>query len=73
MINIDGYDVIRKGAGMVGCLFDISAILKSDVTLYHPTLEICLEICKPHSQPFMLVKIYRPPDAPHDFFIHFEN
>ena len=34
---------------------------------------VCIEICKPHSQPFIVVLIYRPPDAPNDFFTHFES
>ena len=34
---------------------------------------VCLEIIKPHSKPFLVTTVYRPPNASADFFEHFEN
>ena len=34
---------------------------------------VCLEIVKPHSKPFLVTTVYRPPNASADFFEHFEN
>ena len=34
---------------------------------------VCIEISKPHSKPFLVTTIYRPPLASADFFNSFEN
>ena len=78
MIHVDGYDVIRKDRCRNGG--EICAYLRSSSN-YHVRSDlvpsdleaICLEICKPHSRPFMVVTIYRPPDAPNDFLTQFES
>ena len=78
MIHVDGYDIIRKdrcrnGGGV--CAYLCSSInyhVRSD--LVPSDLEAtCPEICKPHSRPFMVVTIYRPPDASNDFLTQFES
>ena len=39
-----------------------------------PELEaVCLEITKPHSKPFLVTTIYRPPNATAEFFDHLEK
>ena len=34
---------------------------------------LCLEITKPHSKPFLVTTIYRPPNATAEFFDHLEK
>ena len=34
---------------------------------------VCVEIIKPHSKPFLVTTIYRPPSALSEFFDHFEK
>ena len=34
---------------------------------------VCVEIIKPHSKPFLVSTVYRPPSAPAEFFDHFET
>ena len=34
---------------------------------------VCVEITKPHSQPFIVATVYRPPNASLDFFDHLEK
>ena len=34
---------------------------------------VCVEIIKPHSRPFLVTTIYRPPNASSEFFDHFEK
>ena len=78
MIHVDGYDVIRKDRCRNGG--GVCAYLRSSIN-YHVWSDlvpsdfeaICLEICKPHSRPFMVVTIYRPPDAPNDFLTQFQS
>ena len=78
MVNIDGYDVVRKdrtrnGGGV--CIYLRSSInYKIRNELISNELEaVCIEITKPNSQPFIIITVYRPPNASPDFFIHFEN
>ena len=78
MIRIDGYDIIRKDRSRSGgrvCIYIRNTInyqIRHDLSA--PVLEvISIEISKPHSRPFMVVVVYRPPDASPDFFIHLEN
>ena len=76
-ININGYDIIRKDRSRNGggvCLYLRSSInyhVRNDIPA---ELEaVCVEICKPHSQPFLILAIYRPPNSSVDFFSHLEN
>ena len=34
---------------------------------------VCLEIMQPHSRPFIVASVYRPPNSSPDFFTHFES
>ena len=34
---------------------------------------VCVEINNPHSRPFLVTTIYRPPNSTHDFFESFEK
>ena len=78
MINIDGYDVVRKDRSRNGggvCIYLRSSInykVRNDLV---PTeLEVvCIEITKPHSKPFLVTTVYRPPSASSEFFDHFEK
>ena len=78
MINIDGYDVVRKDRSRNGggvCIYLCSSInykVRNDLV---PTeLEVvCIEITKPHSKPFLVTTVYRPPSASLEFFDHFEK
>ena len=78
LIHLDGYEVIRKDRSRNGggvCIYIRSSInykIRSD--LIPPTLEaVCLEITKPRSKPFIVSTIYRPPNAPAEFFDCFET
>ena len=78
MIRIDDYDIIRKDRSRSGggvCIYIRNTInyqIRHDLS--PPVLEvICIEISKPHSRPFIVIVVYRPPDASPDFFIHLEN
>ena len=78
MIHVDGYDIIRKDRSTSGggvCIYIRNTInYQSRHDLSPPVLEVkCVEISKPHSRPFIVVVVYRPPDASPDFFIHLEN
>ena len=78
MISIDGYDVVRKDRSRNGggvCIYLRSSInykVRNDLV---PTeLEVvCIEITKPHSKPFLVTTVYRPPSASSEFFNHFEK
>ena len=78
MINLDGYDIVRKDRSRNGggvCIYLRSSInykVRNDLV---PTeLEaVCVEIIKPHSKPFLVTTVYRPPSALSEFFDHFEN
>ena len=42
--------------------------------LIPPELEcVCIEIIKPHSRPFLVSIVYRPPSAPPEFFDNLEK
>ncbi|CAH3157630.1 unnamed protein product [Porites lobata] len=69
-VNISGYDIIRRdritnGGGGV-CFYVKSSIIftiRNDLNM--DTLEnLCLEIQKPRSKPFVVATWYRPPDSP---------
>ena len=68
MINLDGYDVIRKDRSRNGggvCIYlrsSINYIVRND--LVPSEIEaVCVEIIKPHSKPFLVTTVYRPPSA----------
>jgi exonuclease III len=78
MINLDGYDIVRKDRSRNGggvCIYFRSSInywVRNDLV---PTeLEaVCIEIIMPHSKPFLVTAVYRPPGALSEFFDHFEK
>ena len=77
-IHLDNYDIIRKDRSRNGggvCIYLRSSInykIRSD--LISSDLEaVCVEITKPHSRPFIVTTVYRPPNASSDFFDHFEK
>ena len=63
MINIDGYDIVKKDRSRNGggvCIYlrsSISYKVRNDLV---PTeLEaVCIEITKPHSKPFLVTTVY---------------
>ena len=79
------YDIIRKdscqemGVEFVStcgvCIYlrsSINYIIRQD--LISSELEaVCIEIIKPHSRPFLVTTVYRPPNASSEFFDHFEK
>jgi exonuclease III len=78
ILHLNDYDIIRKDRSRSGggvCIYLRSSInyhIRNDLI---PTeLEaVCIEIIKPHSKPFLVTTVYRPPNASADFFEHFEN
>ena len=78
MINLDGYDVVRKDRSRNGggvCIYLRSSInYKIRDDLFPSELEaVCIEIIKPHSKPFLVTTVHRPPSASSDFFDLFEK
>ena len=78
MIHINDYDLVgkdrsRNGGGV--CIYLRSSInYKIRDDLVPSELEaVCVEIIKPHSKPFLVSTVYRPPSAPTEFFDHFET
>ena len=78
MISLGGYDVIRKDRSRKGggvCTYLRSSInykIRNDIV--PPELEAtCVEITKPHSRPFIVTTVYRPPNATSEFFHHLEH
>ena len=78
MINIPGYDIVRNDRSRNGggvCIYLRSSLnyqIRHDIV---PTdfEAVCIEITKPHSRPFVVVSVYRTPNASPEFFTHFEN
>ena len=78
MISLDGNDVIRKDRSRNGggvCIYLRSSInYKIRKDLVPPQLEaVCVEIIKPHSKPFLVTTVYRPPSSLPKFFDDFEK
>ena len=78
MVSLDGYDVIRKDRSRNGggvCIYLRSSInYKIRKDLVPPELEaVCVEIIKPHSKPFLVTTVYRPPSSLPEFFDDFEK
>ena len=77
-IHLNDYDLIRKERSRNGggvCIYLRSSI-NYNVTddLVPGELEaVCIEIIRQHSKPFLVSTVYRPPNAPSEFFDHFEN
>ena len=78
MINLDGYDIVRKDRSRNGggvCIYlrgSINYKIRDD--LVPSELEaVCVEIIKPHSKPFFVTTVYRPLSALSEFFDHFEK
>ena len=78
IIHLNDYDLIRKDRSRNGggvCIYLRSSInYKIRDDLVPSELEaVCVEIIKPHSKPFLVLTVYRPPSAPAEFFDHFET
>ena len=78
LIHLDGYDIIRKDRSRNGggvCIYLRSSInynIRHD--LIPSELEgVCVEVIKPHSRPFLITTVYRPPDSSSEFFDQFEK
>ena len=78
MNHIGGYDLIRKDRSRTGggvCIYlpnSINYQIRDDII--PPDLEaVSVEINKPHTRPFVVITVYRPPNASTDFFTHFEQ
>jgi exonuclease III len=77
MINLDSYyvrkDRSRNGGGV--CIYLRSFInYKIRDDLVPSELEaVCIEIINPHSNPFLVITVYRPPSASSEFFDHFKK
>ena len=78
MINLDGMILSEKTDQETVCGFCI--YLRSSINykvrnyLVPTELEaVCVEIIKPHSKPFIVTTVYRPPSALSKFFDHFEK
>ncbi|XP_068738010.1 uncharacterized protein [Montipora capricornis] len=80
-VYIPGYEIIRRdrktngrfGGGV--CFFvrsNISYSLRSDLSI-HQLENLCIEIRKPRSKPFLVVTWYRPPDSSVEIFSYFES
>ena len=78
MVCINNYDIIRKDRSRSGggvCIYLCNSI---NYKVRHdriPTeLEcVCIEIMKPHSKPFLVTTVYRPPNAPSEFLKAWKN
>ena len=73
MVSLHGYDVIRKDRSRNGggvCIYLRSSTnYKIRKDLVPPELEaVCVEIIKPHSKPFLVTTVYRPPSSLPEFF-----
>ncbi|XP_068680643.1 uncharacterized protein [Montipora foliosa] len=77
-IYIPGYEIVRRDRNRNGggvCFYIKTAINYSVRTnLNINNLEnLCLEIRKPNSKPFLIVTWYRPPNSPNEVFSSVEN
>ena len=78
LLDIDGYEVIKKDRSRNGgavCIYlrnSINFKVRSDFISIE-LKAVCLEITKPHSKPFFVTTIYRPPNATVEFFDHLEK
>ena len=78
MVHINNYDIIRKdrsrSGGGVFIYLRNSINYKVRHDLIPTELEcVCIEIMKPHSKPFPVITVYRPPNAPSEFFKSLEK
>ena len=78
MVHINNYDLIRKDRLRNGNGVCISLRNSINYKIKHhlipPELEcVCIEIIKPHSRLFLVSKVYRPPNAPPEFFDSLEK
>ena len=80
-VYIPGYEIIRRDRernGRLGggvCFFvrsNISYSLRPDLSI-HQLENLCIEIRKPRSKPFLVVTWYRPPDSSVEIFTYFES
>ena len=80
-VYIPGYDIIcrdrehnsRLGEGV--CIYvrsNINFSLRPDLSDIH-LKNLCIEIRKPRSKPFLIATWYRPPNSSTEIFSHFES
>ena len=76
--HIPGYELIRRDRNRNGGGVDFSIktsinfVVRPDINVLN--LEnLCLEIRKPHSKPFLIVTWYSPPCSSIDLFLHYES
>ena len=76
---IPGYEIVRRdrtsGGGGGVCFYirsGINFLYRSDLNI--PNLEnLCIEVNKPRSKPFLIITWYRPPESPVEIFNRFES
>jgi hypothetical protein len=73
LINLDGYDIVRKDRSRNGggvCIYLRSSINYKirDDPVPSELETVCVEIVKPHSKPSVVTTVYRPPSASSEFF-----
>ena len=77
-VHILGYDIIRRDRNRNGsgvCLYVRSTVnysLRLDLSV-NQLENLCIEVRKPRSKPFVVATWYRPPDSPTEIFVHFES
>ena len=80
-VHISGYEIVRRDRSVNGrfgggvCFYvrcNINFLPRFDMSI--DQLEnLCIEIRKPRSKPFLVTTWYRPPDSPVDKFNYFET
>ena len=78
-VYIPGYEIDRRdrtsGGGGSVCFYirsSINFLYRSDLNI--PNLEnLCIEVNKPRSKPFLIITWYRPPESPVEIFNRFES
>ena len=80
-IHISGYDVVRRdrchngrhGGGV--CIFiknNLNFRIREDLSKVNLEF-LAIEVCKPHSRPFLVATWYRPPNSPLSTFSAFQD
>ena len=78
-VYVPGYEIVRRdrtcGGGGGVCFYIRSStnfLYRSDLNI--PNLEnLCIEIDKPRSKPFLIITWYRPPESPVEILNRFES
>ena len=78
-IHIPGYEIVRRDRNRNGggvCFYIKTAMHDYSVRTHlniNNLENVCLEIRKPNSKPFLVVAWYRPPNSPNEVFSSIEN